>query len=393
MRPTYMMYCWDIFCASPERFTAPLEPGRVYFGFAVEDWSRAFSLIQWIGNRADRIKKKPQSKATAMVWADMQTGEAAGNEDGATSDAEREQNTRAGQQLVVLSTHYKINRVRERLGVKARDMDSRTLLDMPGLGERESRTAANNYFENLVTAVLSAMPKKGKQSKPSAVKRNAAPVLSLEDCAKFVSELEERCEFLVSQGETEGPSEEELFALLDSVRGKYGPKSAVGESGPLALDPLENLAAMAEQLNNQLDTEEIHATRDALEALGEQIPDDANFKLDTDAILTSEISISDVTFTDAMKKLGYDPDAYYETKNDPDESKRNVIRFRTPEHLKKFPSLRDIGFNLCQIIGKLPHMMVQWSRPLASHLWLASGHDHFPPFMAGLWSRPLSPHL
>jgi hypothetical protein len=359
--PTCIMYCWDILCMDPDRFNDPLEADKHYFGFAVEDWARVFSLIQFINNRAARIFTKPKaSDKSIMVYVDLATGDIATTSNALVDtnpDAGADQTepanvlTRSQQQLIMVTTAEKMQLVRNALGFKADKFRLKFVTDVMTdvgkealVGRRDTERAAKRlYCENLITTVLTCLPKDAL--KRNIERPNPAPVLSLNDCARFIENLQIKIEKMVCKDEGWN-SLEDIMTLFKAARGSTN-KSDSDQS----LDPLAELGRAAQTLNNMLDTSNTDAHRsENFETTVEQQAKES-MELDPNQILTSEVKIVSIGFVEAMKILHFDLDAYYATKEDPNPYMRNIVRFRDFSKVKSKRHAKDIGLKPGQVVG------------------------------------------
>jgi hypothetical protein len=346
---TYIMYCYDVLCLDQARFNEAPEPGFSYFGFALEDWSRALALITWITARIERLTTVSKDSAGGLlVWHDVRTNIVAPQNNDGDDTSNEEDITRPQQQILAVNTLYKLDALKKQLGVKARSfklMLTTTALANKESNRNEERAQQNYQYENLVTAFLTCIPTKSQGL--VAQKKDPAPYMTLKEAHEFIKILEPRIDQMTQnfQEQIEYPS---LDTLLNLIRLATKDTGVAAES----IDPLKTASTMAYTLNNMMDVQDINTTRDLIEALAEGAPEDESIKLDSERILTTEVSNVPVSFTEAMHEFDFDLERYYATADEVEPAKRNVVHFHTAKNRKDHPRLQPIGFTPPQITGK-----------------------------------------
>jgi hypothetical protein len=368
-----IMYLWDTICAAPLRFCATdARPGHTYFGVAVEDWSRAYSLLNFIQNRGARFMKPPGSSLSeGLFWGDVSSGTAAtipdaeGNPEADLPEADDENiagSTLAQQAVFLLTTQAKMKLLREEFGFAdprkvelqlLATIDESTLETGKELTKYDAKDPDRimKYVagESISTAVFTAT--RFVHGKDVRV-RSAAPVLDLRSQDKFIQSLWEH--HLANEVITNQKNVPDLSQIFERIR-----TVNEGADTAAAVDHLasENAAAIA--LNNSADqstagitsellTDEINIRKETIEKL----PSLRMF-ITSDEVFTAENLPTEFTFESAMQFLGLSLTNYYATKQDPDPTKRNIVRLRESYEKDKqqYIFLKDLGLNPGQIIG------------------------------------------
>jgi hypothetical protein len=370
---TLIANLWDIICAAPQRFSAiDARPGYTFFGVTVEDWSRAYSLFHYIQNRGKRFMTNPSTQpSTGMVWADLTSGTGAvvPTADGAidptqpVADDDETETTVVKQSVYLLTTQAKMELLRTHFGLlDPRKFEMKLLSDV---GDEKVVTgeALNKYkmrdnnrvmqyaaTESISTAVFTAARfVKGRETKL----RNVAPVLDLESQYKFIEMIwEHHVSKEIVPDRYKGPDIERIFKDIAAAHGDFAVDSA---------DPITSGNATAIAINNAVDSNDTGFT-------AEQFEDEATHGISVDTlkslpsartyitseeVFTAEKLADDFTFLTAMEFLDLSLTQYYATKEDPDPSKRNIVRLREDFDKEKmqFIHLKDMGLNPGQIIG------------------------------------------
>ncbi|KAL8741482.1 MAG: hypothetical protein Q9190_005914 [Brigantiaea leucoxantha] len=303
---TLIHLAYTLFKADPERFNQPMVSNIGYFGYAVDDWMRAFCLMTYINKRfAERFTNAPkanaESKPALLLWGDAHRGEAA-LPAGAATDSSTAL-THAGQVNDVIRLTNAYDRISGQLGfVDPTERPTKTNED-DSIADRTKRTDANFAMETFTTLLFSSSVYP-KRDGTTTGRVNVAPPLSRQDQWDFIELLSERVTLRYTDA---ADSALTLQALLKKANGLLDADA-------------ENLQRRANLENNIIDTEDKgpstdvmqHETQVILGESSEAVTDKLKTQmsehkrlLDSAAILTNESCMQMADFLETLKTLNW----------------------------------------------------------------------------------------
>jgi hypothetical protein len=313
----FVKRAWRLICAHPDRFCAQ-PPDPLYLDVSVEDWVRAYYVVQHLYTRIERLVTAKAGNITpaALMWGEPHGGQAEmpaqaadggdggdGQPAGAETDGGRSRQILDADRLADVGLRLRSSLLTAAGGdADGANGDANGGQDDANggrdrQGRNEERAARQRDYETVTTAIVTGAgyPKPGE----IAGRVNHAPAIRREDGAAWIEAMQKRV--VMQDGNADGvdTSLDRLLELANSA----------GAGGAVQADMARRDRAArhdASVVDAAMDADALRALRDdMLEGVGALAAAPAMPAMTTATILTSEATTNMAGFEDTMKHLGW----------------------------------------------------------------------------------------